>query len=165
MPSADFPELVKHMTMAIYYKKGIGGSRDRRFIAALNLAITKCVEWGHLRKVSMAGPPFVLTVKGSRREQYHQKEGRRKSERFDRHYERIQEGYESGPKKYRVSTNIDDIRETSKERQRASKAYSLMSASEPKSRRKSTSSRATSVASVKKSKRPKMSSVRRAKRA
>lgn len=94
MPSSDFPHILKHMVLAIYDKKYLQGSKERKLVAALDISIAKLVEWGYLEKRSLHGPPFYMTGKGRRRELYHALEEPSKSRRFDSMYSLIQEAYE-----------------------------------------------------------------------
>lgn len=97
-PVAPIPVFVKHVAMAIY--KGpylVGTPPVRKFLAALDIARSRLVEWGYLKVGSERGDPtkMVLTSAGMKKEQEHSKEGaegKQKNEHFDKLYALVAEG-------------------------------------------------------------------------
>ncbi len=154
MPSADYPHLIKHVALAIYNSKYVQGSKERKMIAALDIAISKLIEWGHLHPRSLYGPPFLLTSKGRKRESVHNSENPRKSEKFDRLYHRVEAAYEGREVKTELAEDLNS-RVARKQAAQARKAYVAASAPAPNVRTKVTRIRPA---------RPKRAAVRRAKR-
>ena len=96
MPAADFPHLVKHMTLAIYKRDYLHGSKERKFAAALEIALSRLVEWKYLTPKSHHDAPkgIHMTPKGVKREILHRMESPGKSLKFDKLYGLIESGME-----------------------------------------------------------------------
>jgi hypothetical protein len=154
MPAADYPHLIKHVALAIYRSDYLQGSKERKMIAALDIAISKLIEWGHLHPRSLYGPPFVLTAKGRKRESVHNSENPRKSVKFDHLYHLVEAAYEGREVKVEQAEELNN-RVARKRAKQARKAYVAASAAAPNVR--------TKVARIRPA-RPKRAAVRRAKR-
>ena len=156
MPAADFPDLLKHMTMAIYRGHYLQGSKERKLLAALEIAISRLIEWNHMESRSLYGPPFFLTSKGRQRESVHNTENKQKSVKFDRLYHRVESAFEGripDPKLLEALETRIALKRLAQER----KSYAIASASKPNVNAK-TKKRARVL-------RPRRATVKRAKRA
>lgn len=154
MSAQDFPHLLKHMALAIYDKGYFSGSKERKISGSIEVAIAKLVDWGYFEHVSLYGPPFKLTARGSKREILHELESPAKSKRFDLLYGLIQEAFEGRS----VESVEGRSQSVLKAQAQARKAYAAISGpylnTRTKNKRKV----------VRKAAKPKRAVVRRAKR-
>jgi hypothetical protein len=82
------PDILKHMTLAIY-RQGSGGSK-MRFQRAYDAAVSRLSQYGF---ITGSAPDFKLTPKGMIGERKHKKEGMKgsvKDKQFDAMFEWIQ---------------------------------------------------------------------------
>ncbi len=89
MPNLRIPNLVKHMTVAIYREGKISArSKKDKFLQCLAIAKSRCQQYGF---VVLAGDKpdadIGLTAKGRARELKHRAEGRAKTVLFDTLYD------------------------------------------------------------------------------
>ena len=77
------PDLLKHMTMAVFNK--LQGGQEIRMINAYNIARVKLVQAGYLEASAVEGAPehISLTGTGAQKNARHKLEGRGKSQSFD----------------------------------------------------------------------------------
>lgn len=90
MAAEKIPQLLQHMTLAIYESDWGSGSREQRFFHAFRAAVGNLVKNGYLEKTSLHAPAsgVVLTTKGKQREVDHRREAGAavKSRRFEMLY-------------------------------------------------------------------------------
>jgi hypothetical protein len=95
MPAIDIPILVKHMTVAIFKRSYVVGTKIEQIMGCFDIARHQLVKFGMLREGSEIGGPenIKLTAKGRRREVVHRTErgGKQKTVLFDKLYKLIQE--------------------------------------------------------------------------
>ena len=77
------PDLLKHMTMAVFNK--LQGGKEIKMINAYNIARMKLVQAGYLEASAVEGAPehISLTGTGAQKNAKHKLEGRGKSQAFD----------------------------------------------------------------------------------
>lgn len=102
MAKAGIPTLVKHVALAIFKSGDLKGNKFKKTQAAFDIARSRLVEYGYLKKGSEQGPPenIKLTGKGHKREGYHRNEGgegKSKTTEWDQLYSLIQETEEEAP--------------------------------------------------------------------
>lgn len=92
MDLAQIPPLLKHMTVALYFKKGLGGGYKAKFQRAFAIARASLVKNGYLYRGAEKDPPrsIRLTSKGVALNRKHAIEGRWKNQIFNSLYPLIQ---------------------------------------------------------------------------
>lgn len=88
--ATDIPELVAHVTLAIYAKARIPGPRAERFAQALEIALSQLRKQGFLQENT---DRIVLTSKGRERDREHQNDPGQRAKRlsFNAHYAALEE--------------------------------------------------------------------------
>lgn len=91
----DLPDLVKHMTLAIFNK--IPGTEKKRFLVALEITRSQLVTFGHLKSGAERGPisDIVMTEKGRSYNRRHRAEGPKKGKEFVKLYNRYQKAVDA----------------------------------------------------------------------
>jgi hypothetical protein len=93
MPSAEFPKLLKHCTVAVYGNLKVPDPKDR-FQQAFAIARAQLSKYGYLTTDSATGPVenIRLTAQGMKREANHSRErgGWNKTVEFDKMYRWIE---------------------------------------------------------------------------
>jgi hypothetical protein len=101
MAKVGIPVLVKHCALAIYKSKYAQGSKIQQIQQSFDIARSRLVEYGFLKKGSETGSPedIKLTGKGHHRESKHRREvgGKKKTKAWDDLYALIQEEVEEEP--------------------------------------------------------------------
>lgn len=84
----DLPNLLKHMTLAIYESGDAKGTSAERFVWALGVARRQLIRMGHMTASSefVSLNEVALTVTGRALEMKHRREPATKSRRFDALY-------------------------------------------------------------------------------
>lgn len=75
---ADFPSVVKHMTLAVFQKQGLPGATKARFASALEIAKAQCAKYGYTSGNQATGKGRAHDQQGM--------EGERKNKLFDSMY-------------------------------------------------------------------------------
>lgn len=95
MPAKQMPVLVKHCALAIYKSGDIAGVGVEKVQGALNVAVSRLMEYGFLWKNSGKVSPekIKLTAKGMRAESRHrrEKDAKLKTDQWNDLYKLIQE--------------------------------------------------------------------------
>lgn len=141
MPAKQMPVLVKHCALAIYKSGYCKGTKVERVQQALDIAVSRLIEYGFLWKNAgkVAPEKIKLTAKGMKAESRHRREkgGNVKTQAWNALYrliqEEVQEDDGAGATSQEVGLSLEDPRSarTLQRRRRLAKA----ARSAPKKRR------------------------------
>lgn len=143
MPAKQMPVLVKHVALAIYKSGDVIGDGVTKVQGALNIAVSRLIEYGFLWKNSGKVSPekIKLTAKGMRAESRHRREkgGKLKTDQWNDLYQLIQEEAEedvgtgaASQESGSVTEAPHEVRSTQARRKRAKTARSSSPRRKPK---------------------------------
>lgn len=119
MDLAQIPAILKHMTVAVYFRKDVKGSYKKKFIRAFAIARGSLVNNGYLYRGGEKNPPKMirLTASGEALNRKHSNEGRWKNQIFNDLFTELQSEIESADSYEKPKPKVGNV-EANKEGKR-----------------------------------------------
>lgn len=119
MELSQIPAILKHMTVAVYFRKSVKGGYKQKFMKAFAIARASLVNNGYLYRGAEKDPPKLirLTAQGEALNRKHANEGRWKNQIFNDLYIELQQQIEKSTSDEKPKPTVGQT-ETNKENKR-----------------------------------------------